>query len=116
MFDSDSGAAIKKSCCRTVVYGCSCYDQPVCIGGGADIADFGALHIYCAILAQPSIACVKWNGFDNFTGNSFSHIITPMMTIVANSRSEIKENLTGMSRELWSLYYSEGTMCGRAIL
>jgi hypothetical protein len=86
-FGSDLGAAVKKSYCRAVVDTCFCNDQAVCIAGGADIGDFGVLDICSAILAQPVIAGVKWNGFDNFTGNSLSHIITPTITIVANSRS-----------------------------
>jgi hypothetical protein len=116
MFDSDSGAAIKNACCRTGVYGCSCNDQAVCIGGGADISGFGALQIYRAIMAQGIIACIKRHGFDNFTGYSLSHLITPMINIVADSWSEIKENLTDLSRELRPLYYLGGTIYGRMIL
>jgi hypothetical protein len=86
-FDSDLGAAIKNSCRRTVVDTCSFNNQPVRIGGDADVVDLGVLHICPAILAQRIIACVKWNGFDNFTGNSLRHCLTPTMTILADSRS-----------------------------
>ena len=94
-FDSDLGAAIKKLCRGLLVDTCSCNDQAGCIAGGADIIDFGVLHIYIATLAQPIIACAKRNGFDNFTGNFLSHFITPTITIVAKSRGEIKGNLAG---------------------
>jgi len=53
------------------------------------------LHISAEAPTRSIIASVKWNGFDNFTGNSLSHFITPMRTIVANSRGEIKKNLAG---------------------
>jgi len=96
-FDSDLSAAIKKSCRGLLVDTGSCNDQAGCIGGSADIADFRVLHIYTATLAQPIIAGIKWNGFDNFTGNFLSHFITPAITIVAKSRGEIKENLAGRS-------------------
>ncbi|MGB2865152.1 MAG: hypothetical protein WBC05_17620 [Sedimentisphaerales bacterium] len=96
-FDSDLSAAIKKSCRRAVVDTRCCNDQSMCIGGGADIADFGVLHICTATLAQPIIVGIKWNGFDNFTGNFLSHFITPTRTIVAKSRGEIKKNLADRS-------------------
>ena len=83
--DSDLSTAIKKSCCRSVVDTYCCNDQAGSIGEGADIADFGVLHICIAALARPSIICVKRNGFDNFTGNSFSHSTTPTKYIVADS-------------------------------
>ena len=85
--DSDLSAAIKKSCRRTVVDTCCCNDQSGCIGEGADIADFGVLHICTTTLARSIIRCVKRNGFDNFTGNSFSHFTTPTKYIVADSSS-----------------------------
>jgi hypothetical protein len=69
----------------------------VCIGGGADISDFGVLQICAATPAQSIIACAKRNGFYNFTGNFLSHLITPTITIVAKSRGEIKENLARLS-------------------
>jgi hypothetical protein len=53
------------------------------------------LQIYHATVAQPIFACVKWNGFDNFTGDSLSHLITPTIIIIADSRIEIKENPAG---------------------
>jgi len=96
-FDSDLSATIKKSCRGLLVDTCCCNDQAGCIGGGADIADFGVLYICTATLAQPIIVCAKWNGFDNFTGNSLSHFITPIRTIVADSRGEIKGNPAGRS-------------------
>jgi len=55
------------------------------IGGGADIANFGVLPICSAIPAQPIIARVKWNGFDNFAGNSLSHFTTPTTNILTDS-------------------------------
>ena len=94
---SDLGAAIKKSCCRAVVDRCFYNDQTGCIDGCADIADFRVLRIYTTTPAQPIIAGVKWNGFDNFTGNSLSHLITPTIIIVAKSRGQIKGNLAGQS-------------------
>ena len=54
--DSDLGAAIKKSCRGLLVDTCCCNDQPVCIAGGANIADFGVLHICIAELARSIIA------------------------------------------------------------
>jgi hypothetical protein len=48
-------------------------------------------------MAQPIIAGIERNGFNNFTGNSLSHFITPTITIVAKSRGEIKGNLAGRS-------------------
>jgi hypothetical protein len=83
--DSDLGAAIKKSRSLAVIDTRFCDDQARCIGGGTDIADFMVLHICIVTPAQSIIACVKWNGFDNFTGNSLSHLITPTITIVADS-------------------------------
>ena len=95
--DSDLSAAIKKSCRGLLVDRFCCNEKAGCIGGGADIADFGVLYICTATLVQPIIAGAKWNGFDNFTGNSLSHFITPTINIVAESRGEIKENLAGLS-------------------
>jgi hypothetical protein len=51
------------------------------------IADCGVLHICTATLARSIITCVKRNGFDNFTGNSFSHFTTPTKIILADSGS-----------------------------
>ncbi|MHC4173502.1 MAG: hypothetical protein ACYST5_11245 [Planctomycetota bacterium] len=99
--DSDLSAAIKKSCRRTVVDTCFCNDQAWCIGMDGSIADCEVLHICTATLARSIITCVKRNGFDNFTGNSFSHFTTPMKNILADSGSEIKENLTGQSYGPW---------------
>jgi len=92
---SDLSAAIKKSCRRAVVDRCFCNEKAGGIDGGADIADFGVLYIFTETLAQLIIASVKRNGFDNFTGNSLSHFITPTITIVAKSRGQIKGNLAG---------------------
>jgi hypothetical protein len=75
--DSDLSATIEKLCSRLIVDTRFCNDQAVCIAGGADIADFRVLHICNATLVQPIIADIKWNGFDNFTGNSLSHLVTP---------------------------------------
>jgi hypothetical protein len=83
--DSDLSAAIKKLCRRTVVDTCCCNDQAWCIGIDGSIADYGVLHICTATLARSIITCVKRNGFDNFTGDSFSHFTTPIKTIVADS-------------------------------
>jgi len=85
--DSDLSAAIKKSCRRTVVDTCCCNDQAWCIGMDGSIAGCGVLHICTATLARSIITCVKRNGFDNFTGNSFSHFTTPVKIILANSGS-----------------------------
>jgi hypothetical protein len=92
---SDLSAAIKKSCRGLLVERCFYNEKPGCIDRGADIGDFGVLYICIATLAQSIIACVKWNGFDNFTGNFLSHFITPTITIVAKSRGQIKGNLAG---------------------
>lgn len=59
--DSDLRAAIKKLYRRVVVDICFCNYKAVCIGRGADIADFGVLHIYTAALVQAIIACAKRN-------------------------------------------------------
>ena len=56
---------------------------------------FGVLDIYAEVPAWPIIAGAKWNGFDNFTGNSLSHFITPTITIVAKTSGQIKENPAG---------------------
>jgi hypothetical protein len=53
------------------------------------------LDIYAGIPPRPIIAGAEWNGFDNFTGNSLSHFITPTITIVAKTRGRIKGNLAG---------------------
>jgi len=90
---SDLSAAIEKSCRCVFVDRYCCDEKAGCIGGGADIADFGVLHIYIATLVQPIIASSKRNRINNFTGNSLSHFITPTITIVADSRGEIKGNL-----------------------
>ena len=95
--DSDLSAAIKKSCSRIVVDTCCRNDQAWCIGMDGSIADCGVLHICTATLARSIITCVKRNGFDNFTGNSFSHFTTPMKYILAESGGLIKENLTDLS-------------------
>ena len=89
-FDSDLGTAIEKSCRGLLVDAGSCNDKSVCVGGGADIAGFGVLYVCIATLAQAIIANAKRNGFDNFTGNFLSHLITPTITIVAKSRGQIK--------------------------
>jgi hypothetical protein len=51
--------------------------------------------IYHAGPAQPIVRRVQWNRFDNFTGNPLSHLITPTITILADSQGEIKENPAG---------------------
>ena len=99
--DSDLSAAIKKSCSRIVVDTCCRNDQAWCIGMDGSIADCGVLHICTATLARPIITCVKRNGFDNFTGNSFSHFTTPTRIILADSGGQIKENLTDLSHGPW---------------
>jgi len=54
--------------CRGLLFDAGFYDdQAGRIGGGAYFAAFGLLQIYHATVAQPIFACVKWNGFDNFT-------------------------------------------------
>jgi hypothetical protein len=66
----------------------------MCIGGGPDI-DFWALQICTEILTQPINGHVKRNRFDNFTGDSLSHLITPTLPILAKFRGKIKENTGG---------------------
>jgi hypothetical protein len=75
--DSDLSATIEKLCSRLIVDTRFCNDQAVCISGDSNIVDFRLLRICYTTLAQSIIACVKWNGFDNFTGNSLSHLVTP---------------------------------------
>jgi len=99
--DSDLSAAIEKSCRRTVVDTCCCNDQAWCIGMDGSIADCGVLHICTATLARSIITCGKRNGFDNFTGDSFSHFTTPMRIILADSGGEIKGNLADLSHGPW---------------
>jgi hypothetical protein len=94
---SDLSAAIKKSCRRAVVDRCFYNEKAGGIDGGADIVDFGVLYIFSETLARLITAGVKRNGFDNFTGNFLSHLITPTITIVAKSRGQIKGNLAGRS-------------------
>jgi len=60
-------------------------DQAGRIAGGADFDGFGVLSSYAEVPARPITAGAEWNRFDNFTGNSLSHIITPTITIVAKS-------------------------------
>jgi len=71
---------------RLVVERCINDYQTVRIAGGAGIVGFGVLSIYTEVPARPIIAGAKRNGFDNFTGNSLSHFITPTITIVAKTR------------------------------
>jgi len=96
-FDFDLSTTIKDLCCRTVVDTYSCNDQPVCIGGSADITDFGVLYFCTIALVQSIITGAKRNRFDNFTGNSLSHSITPTTIIVANYSKLIKENLAELN-------------------
>jgi hypothetical protein len=56
------------------------------VAGIAGIDGFGVLRIYAVVPARPINAGAKWNGFDNFTGNSLSHFITPTIIIVAKTR------------------------------
>jgi hypothetical protein len=65
------------------------------IGGGAGIVGFGQVQACTEIPAQPIIRCVKRNGFDNSTGDSLSHLITPTLPILAESAVRIKENPAG---------------------
>ena len=67
-------------------------NQAGCIGGAANIVDFRMSGIYHATPAQHIVRRVQWNRFDNFTGNSLSHLITPTINILADSQGEIKEN------------------------
>ncbi len=103
-FDSNLSAAIEKSCCRAVVYRCCCNDQAGCIAGGADSSFIVLRSSFCGArgtqnaVRRTITAGAKRNGFDNFTGNSLSHFITPTRTIVAESRGEIKGNLAGPER------------------
>jgi len=89
-FDSDLSAAIEDLCRRAVADTGCCNDKPVCIGGSADIADFGVMQICTAAQVRTITTAAKRNRFDNFTGNFLSHLITPTKTIVANSRGKIK--------------------------
>lgn len=41
------------------------------------MAGFGVLSIYAEVPARPITAGAKLNRFDNFTGNSLSHFLTP---------------------------------------
>ena len=65
------------------------------IGGGADIVDFGQVQACIEILTQPINGCFKRNRFDNLTGDSLSHLITPTTIIVSESRVKIKGNPAG---------------------
>jgi len=76
---------------------CIYNDQTGRIAGGADMAGFEVLGIYAEVPAWPIIAGAKWNGFDNFAGNSLSHFTTPTINIIAESRGQIKDNLAGRS-------------------
>jgi len=95
--DSDLSAAVKNLRGRAVVVTDCCNEKVGGIGGVADTADFRLLHIRTETLAQPIVAGIERNGFDNFTGNSLSHFITPTRTIIAKSRGEIKVNPAGRS-------------------
>jgi hypothetical protein len=95
----DLGTAIEKLC-RRVLFDIGCRnDQAMSIGGGADIVDFGQVQACTEILTQPIIRCAKRNRFDNFTGDSLSHLITPTMIIVSESRVKIKENPAGRAAD-----------------
>jgi hypothetical protein len=65
------------------------------IGGGADVVDFGQVQACIEVLVQPINGYIKRNRFDNFTGNSLSHLITPTMIIVSESGVKIKGNPAG---------------------
>lgn len=105
-FDSDLSAAIEDLCRGLLVDTGCCNDKPVCIGGSADITDFGVLQICTAILDR-TITAAKRNGFDNFTGNFLSHFIIPTRIIIANSRVEIKGNLAGRNGRRISVFFRE---------
>jgi len=94
---NDLSAAVKNLRGRAVVVTDCCNEKVGGIGGVADTADFRLLHIRTETLAQPIVAGIERNGFDNFTGNSLSHFITPTRTIIAKSRGEIKVNPAGRS-------------------
>ena len=90
-------------------------DQPVCIDGSADIADFEVLHVYTTAV-RAIINAAKRNRFDNFTGNSLSHLITPTIIIIADSRGEIKTNPAGlMGRQDYCCAWGN-TVCDKTIL
>lgn len=116
-FDSDLSTTIKDLCCRSVVDTYSCNDQTVCIDGSADIIDFGVLYFCTVGLAQSIITGAKRNGFDNFTGDSLSHSITPTTTILANFSKIIKENLAELNdNRPIPLYVYCDAVHGRTIL
>lgn len=74
-----------------VVDGCIYDYKTVCVAGCAGIYGFGEMDISAEMTARCTIAGAKRNRFDNFTGNSLSHIITPTIIIVADSQGEIKQ-------------------------
>ena len=115
-FDFDLSTTIKDLRCGIIVDTYSFNNQPVCIGGSADITDFGVLY-FCAIApAQSNITGAKRNRFDNFTGNFLSHSITPTKTILANFSKLIKENLADPDCRSKLFYVFLDNVCGRAIL
>jgi hypothetical protein len=72
--------------CGLIVDRCIDNEKAGRITGGADTDGFGVLSIRAEVPAWPITTGAEWNGFDNFTGNSLSHIITPTITIVAESQ------------------------------
>jgi hypothetical protein len=109
--------------CRGLIVGTGfCNDHAECISGVAGSsfgvhrsAFFGARGAHNA--ARKTIfACVKWNGFDNFTGNSLSHLITPTIIIVADSHIEIKKNLAVRGGGRVRRFAAVENICNGAIL
>ena len=86
------------------------------VGGSADITDFGVLQICMAALERTITTAAKRNRFDNFTGNSLSHLITPTVIIIVDSRGEIKTNPAGlMGRQDYCCAWGN-TVCDKTIL
>jgi hypothetical protein len=74
--------AVEKLCRRLFVDAGFYNDHAGGIGGGADSSFTVHRSAFCKArgtrnaVRRTSSACVKWNGFDNFTGDSLSHLVT----------------------------------------
>jgi hypothetical protein len=75
--------AIEKLCRMLLVDAGFYNDHAGGIGGGADSSFSVHRSVFCKARGTRNaarrtiIACIKRNGFDNFTGNSLSHLATP---------------------------------------
>ena len=71
----DLGAAVEKLCRGLVVDAVFYNDQARSVAGGAG-SSFGVACSALNAARRTIIAGAEWSGFDNFTGNFLSHLVT----------------------------------------